>query len=149
MDVVWLHGFPLGPESWDAQLAAFGGIAPGLVAEDAHTLDAMADRALAAADDAGLQRLHLVGLSMGGYVAMRLLERVPHRVESVILADTRAEPDTVEGKAARDRMIEALARDGPEAATGFLRKELADRSPDLLRSALAQAHRHTPAAPRP
>lgn len=145
MDIVWLHGFPLAPRSWDAELVRFGGLAPHLIDADAETLDAMADLALAAADDAGYESFAVVGHSMGGYVALRLADRVPHRIECLVLASSRADPDTVETKAARDRTIEEIGSNGAEVATAALRKDLAD-APEVLAPAIATALDHPPAA---
>ncbi|WP_323101611.1 alpha/beta hydrolase [Intrasporangium sp. YIM S08009] len=38
-------------------------------------------------DDAGLDRVHVVGMSMGGFVAVHLAARHPERVESLVLVD--------------------------------------------------------------
>jgi pimeloyl-ACP methyl ester carboxylesterase len=42
---------------------------------------------------------------MGGYVALAFARRHPGRLRALILADTRAEPDSPESKAARERTI--------------------------------------------
>jgi 3-oxoadipate enol-lactonase len=52
-------------------------------------------------DDAGIQDAVLLGLSMGGYVAFRILALAPERVSGLVLADTRAGADGKEGKARR------------------------------------------------
>ena len=62
-----------------------------------------------------LQQLHieepiiLGGLSMGGYTALAFARLFPESLRALILCDTRAEADTEEGKAGRDKMI-ALAQ---------------------------------------
>jgi len=52
------------------------------------------------------------GLSMGGYVALRFAERHPERLKGLILADTRAGPDTEEVRAARTQAIFQVRRHG-------------------------------------
>ena len=56
-------------------------------------------------------RFALVGLSMGGYLAMEIMRRAPERVRRLCLMDTTAAPDTAEAVARRERLI-ALARSG-------------------------------------
>jgi pimeloyl-ACP methyl ester carboxylesterase len=55
----------------------------------------------------------VAGLSMGGYVALALARRAPERLDGLVLADTRATADSADGRAARDRMLQILDRDGP------------------------------------
>src|SRR5690349_1300960 len=57
-----------------------------------YTFDQLVDDALAALDALGLERFHLLGHSMGGVIAQRLVLERPERVETLILMDTLAEP---------------------------------------------------------
>ena len=53
----------------------------------------------------------VVGLSMGGYVALALAERHPELLRSLVLANTRCRADTAEGRAGREAtIIEAVTR---------------------------------------
>lgn len=56
-----------------------------------YTFDALVADALGVLDALGLGRFHLLGHSMGGVVAQRLVLEHPERVESLILMDTLAE----------------------------------------------------------
>jgi pimeloyl-ACP methyl ester carboxylesterase len=51
------------------------------------------------------ERVIVGGLSMGGYVALAFARRHAGWLAALMLADTRAEADTPEGRANRDRMI--------------------------------------------
>lgn len=126
--VVLLHGFPLSGAMWRPQGEDLGDrwqvVAPdfrGFGASDppagAMTLEAYADDVLRVADALGLSRFVLGGLSMGGYVVFRVLVRAAGRVEAVILADTRADPDTEDSRRRRLDGIARIEREGPE---GFL-----------------------------
>jgi pimeloyl-ACP methyl ester carboxylesterase len=65
------------------------------------TIDAMAGDLEALLDALGIERLPLVGWSMGGFVAQALAERSPQRVEAmVLLASAPAGPEAVPGQAA-------------------------------------------------
>lgn len=55
-----------------------------------------------------------VGISMGGYLTFELWRRAPERIPALVLADTRATPDTPEQRQARDDSIRVLGEDGFE-----------------------------------
>lgn len=131
--VVFLHAFPLSSEMWAAQRDALApmartvafdvrglgrsGLGPG-----AFMLEHVVDDLLALLDDLRVRRAILCGLSMGGYVALRAVERAPERVAGLLLADTRAEADGNEAKVKRAAALRALVdeRALPAYATGFL-----------------------------
>lgn len=56
------------------------------------------------------------GLSMGGYVAFALFRQSPERFSGMILADTRPQADTPDGRTARAKMRDLLEERGPSAA---------------------------------
>jgi 3-oxoadipate enol-lactonase len=118
--VVFLHAFPLGSVMWQSQVAAlagrkvltpnfpgFGGRPPG-----GTSLDDFADAVVADMDAAGIERAVVVGLSMGGYVAFRLLARSPERVSALVLADTKATADDEATRAKRTDQADRLRREG-------------------------------------
>ena len=62
------------------------------------TLDALRDDVLAVLDQLGLEKVHVLGTSLGGYVALALRARAPERVATLALAGvglgwTRAHAD--------------------------------------------------------
>lgn len=61
--------------------------------------------------EAAPQRFALVGLSMGGYIAMEIMRQAPERVSRLALLDTAATPDTPE-QTERRRQLIALAEGG-------------------------------------
>ena len=56
-----------------------------------------------------------VGCSMGGYLAFELWRQAPERIAALVLADTRATPDSPEQRLARDDSIRVLGEAGREA----------------------------------
>lgn len=52
--------------------------------------------ALALMDALGLDSAHFAGLSMGGFVGMRLAARHPERIRSLVLMETTADPEPAE-----------------------------------------------------
>jgi pimeloyl-ACP methyl ester carboxylesterase len=137
--VVLLHAFPFARSLWRPQrealqahyrvltpdLRGFGGSAPFA---GPPSLEVMADDVAGLLDALGVREpVVLGGLSMGGYVALAFARKYAARLRGLILADTRAEADSAEGKANRDRLI-AVARERGTAAVleGMLPKLLGD-----------------------
>jgi len=157
-----LHAFPLDARMWDRQVSSFSPILPTVapnlpgfggtaLAGPVMTMAAAAARALEALDRAGLDRAVVCGLSMGGYVALELWRRAPERFAGIVLANTRATPDSEEGAAARRALADRLRREGKrflveqppallsEAASADLRRWVADVIADQPAEAIAAA----------
>ncbi|WP_321333920.1 alpha/beta fold hydrolase [Breoghania sp.] len=90
------------------QLGAFSDH-PVMVADHRshESIAAIAQAILAAAPE----RFSVVGLSMGGYIALELVRQAPGRISRLALLNTLARPDTPEQTEHRERLI-ALANDG-------------------------------------
>lgn len=157
-----LHAWPLDARMWEPQLAdlpeglrvaspdlpGFGGSAP---AGEATTMPACAERAVAALDEAGLDRAVVCGLSMGGYAAFELWRRSRERCLGMVLANTRALADTPEGASGRRALAARLRAEGnilvddpppllAEDASADLvdrvRALIADQTPEAIAAAL-------------
>ncbi len=79
------------------------------------TLDDYADALVARLDGDGVDRAVVVGLSMGGYVALALWRRHRSRVAGLLLADTRAEADDDPAKERRMKLAELVRERGTDA----------------------------------
>jgi 3-oxoadipate enol-lactonase len=136
--VVLLHAFPLSRAMWRAQIQALQShyrvIAPDLPgfgdsgAFTGASVERMADAVAALLDTLAVSEpVVLGGLSMGGYVALAFARRHARRLCGLILADTRAEADSAEARANRDRTI-AFARQhtAADVAEQMLPKLLGD-----------------------
>jgi pimeloyl-ACP methyl ester carboxylesterase len=155
--LVLLPGFPLDGRMWEdvaARLPAGRTVIsldpPGLgdspdaeaVGEalgvgPAPSLETSADAVAATVRAAGLDRVVVAGLSMGGYVAMALLERHPDLVAGIALVDTRSTADDDAGRANRLRVADAVLAAGDLAElAGTPRTQLSEhgyeRRPDLV-----------------
>lgn len=108
--VVLLPGLLCDQRLFAPQLPALAGVADPVVPDLAQddSIAGMAARALAMA---GSAHFALVGLSMGGYVALEIMRQAPERVTRLALLDTQARPDTEEAKARR-RGLMALSERG-------------------------------------
>ena len=99
------------------QVPALWRFGPVQVAD--HTRDdSMAAIAAGILNDAP-PRFALAGLSMGGYIALTILQQAPERVERLALLDTSARPETPEQTARRRPQI-ALAEGGRFAEVSAL-----------------------------
>ncbi len=116
-----IHGYPLDRTLWAPQSRALAPmvrvIAPDLrgCGESAMppgpvTMDTYADDLRALLDALNIQRAVVGGLSMGGYITFAFYRQYADRVRGLILADTRPQPDSPEGKKGRDENA-ALARE--------------------------------------
>jgi 3-oxoadipate enol-lactonase len=163
---VLLHSFPVDRRMWSAQceaLAARGhtavaldlpgfGAAPRMTREP-PSLDGYVDAVLSSLDALAFERVTLVGLSLGGYVALRLAGRAPGRLGSLVLADTRAAADSPEARAGRvlnqglvrsrgpaaliEKMLpHLLAPEAPESLRATLRAWASEQSPEGITDAL-------------
>ena len=121
-----VHGFPLDRRMWAAQAGALVALArvvtPDLrshgrseIVPGPLTMEQHADDLAALLDHLGIQRAVVGGLSMGGYIAFAFWRRYPDRVQGLILADTRAEPDSAAAQAGRDAAMARVQRIGAAA----------------------------------
>jgi 3-oxoadipate enol-lactonase len=142
LPVVLLHAFPVDRRIWRHQLAGLSDVARVVIPDlrgfgqnkttGAFTLVDLADDVKSLVDSLGLGKVVLCGLSMGGYVTQALAAKYPTVVRGVILADTKSEADTPDGKAARDKMIALVKEKGSKAvAEQMLPKMLA---PDMIKA---------------
>ena len=124
--IVWIHGFPLSSAMFEKQralfadgkgvqhlmpdLPGFGGTpAPG---RGEITIDHYARHVLSELDTRGIARATFAGFSMGGYIALAIARIAPHRLDGLILIDTREKADTPEARQGRYDTIEKVRKDG-------------------------------------
>jgi pimeloyl-ACP methyl ester carboxylesterase len=81
-------------------------------------MDQHADDLAALLDHLSVQRAIVAGLSMGGYIAFAFWRRHAGRVQALILADTRAGPDSTLAWVNRDAAIARVQEVGVEVFAG-------------------------------
>lgn len=127
--LVFLHAFPLNQSMWDGQFDLFAadhrvvsfdwrGFGSSTIGSRSSTMDVFAEDLAGLLDALGIARATLCAVSMGGYAAFAFYRRFAHRVEGLVLSDTRATPDTEEGRAKRRQMAELALESGPSAIAG-------------------------------
>ena len=108
---------------------------------EVHTMDMIADVLHEMINSLGIEKVTMVGHSMGGYVSLAFCARYPEQLEGLVLLSSSPNPDTDEKKENRRREIalvragkkDVLARVAPE--TGFAphnRKRLKSYIDDLV-----------------
>ena len=148
LPIVLLHGFPLDSRMWDdvapllpgprtvvaVDLPGFGGsVATG---RSAPSLDDAADAVAHTLAAVGLTRAIVVGLSMGGYVALALLARHPELVAGLGLLDTRSTADDADVRANRLRVAGEVESSGTVDAVRPMATSLLGETSRTLRGEL-------------
>ena len=77
-----------------------------------HSVDGIAQSYLELIANAGLPRVILVGISMGGYVALRMWARNREAIAALVLSNTKAERDSDEIVARRRAQIANIREHG-------------------------------------
>ncbi len=130
--LVLLHAFPLSADMWDAQLESapdgwwliapdLRGFGPGDDPVDtSQRMDDYGADVLALMDALAIETAVIGGLSMGGYITFAMFRQAPERFGGIVLADTKAPPDTEEGRAGRRAMSETVKSSGVSAIVDTL-----------------------------
>ncbi len=152
-----VHGFPLDHsmwrETWEGLADVATCIAPDLrgfgrspiPGGDRLTMEQHADDLAGLLDHLGVERAHVVGLSMGGYAALAFAERHPGRLRSLALVDSRAEGEDEAGRARRDAAVERLLEVGRATfARELVAKLVAPGTDAALRARLLTTIEATP-----
>lgn len=121
--VVFIHGFIFDSSLWDHQVPALEndykiilpdlrGFGESTGCDGMVTLESYVDDILGLIKELNLEKPVIAGLSMGGYVALRLAEREPGIPGALILFDTRATSDTDEAKIKRASGVRVIKAGG-------------------------------------
>ncbi|MFC1719847.1 alpha/beta fold hydrolase [Pseudomonadota bacterium] len=107
--IVFSHGLLMSGEMFSDQVAAFQehyrcicydhrGQARSGIAESGYDMDTLTEDAAALIRELACAPCHFAGLSMGGFVGMRLAIRHPELLKSLVLLDTTADPEPEKNK---------------------------------------------------
>lgn len=119
-----LHAFPLQSAMWKRQLKGLarkhrvvcpdlpGFGASEVVSGSSSPMDRMGDSVAVLLETLRIGRAVVGGCSMGGYVALALARRYPNLVRGLVLTNSRANADTEEGRANREKTAQAVMKRG-------------------------------------
>jgi len=154
--ILLVHGFPLDYTMWTGQIDGLADkyrvIAPDLrgfgrnepVMADAVTMDEFADDLNDLLDSLDVaEPVCFCGLSMGGYVGFRFIEKHGERLNSLILCDTRPGADTEEGAMNRRQLAGKVLRSGSETAVEAMLPKLVSRKTNAERPDVVEQLRGT------
>ena len=151
--VVFVHAFPMSRAMWAPQVPALSGRWRVITVDlrghgesDAplwcYTLDQFADDLRALLDHLSISHAVFVGLSMGGYTLFAFYRRYRDRVKALVLADTRAQADTEEGRTGRFNLAQAAYHQGASVVADAMMPKLFSpaalrQRPDLIQQVRA------------
>jgi len=125
--VVLLHPFPFDRRYWAGNIPTlvsaghrviaidapgFGGSSPSL---EALSISEIGDRLAVLLDQLDIERATILGLSMGGYVALAFAAKFADQLAAVVLANTRAAPDSPPVRKGREQALGTIHERGVEA----------------------------------
>ncbi len=111
--VVLLHGFPLCRKMWQPQITTLSdagcrvicpdlpGFGESALAQEHVSVSTYADAVVRLLDKLGVEKAVVGGMSMGGYVLLKLAELYPDRLSGAMFMVTRAAADDAAGKEKR------------------------------------------------
>lgn len=124
LPIVFLHGHPFNQSMWDPQVSALaphhraitfdlrGYGASEVPASDSTTLETMADDINGLLGHLDLDKAVVVGLSMGGQIAMAFAEKYPQRLAGLVLAATFPQADSSDAAHARRATADRYLNEG-------------------------------------
>ncbi len=148
--MVLVHGFPFSSQMWKGQIQALQennylrviaydlrGHGQSDIGDGQYTIELFVDDLIALLDYLKITKAILCGFSMGGYIALRAIERNPDRFRSLVLCDTTSAADSNEAKIRRANTINLVKKDGVgQFAEGFLKtvfeSKTFETTPDII-----------------
>jgi pimeloyl-ACP methyl ester carboxylesterase len=142
--IVFIHGFPFDHYMWDEQVEKFNNShycvtydvrGSSAVGDGQFTMESFVDDLENVIDNLNLDKPTLCGLSMGGYISLRAVERMEEKLGALILCDTKSLADNNEGKVDRAIGIKQINDEGVEYfVEQFISNCFADRFKQMSKS---------------
>ncbi len=126
--VVFIHGQPFNRSMWNYQSLVFSktnrliipdlrGYGESVTTESIVLLDELALDIIYLLNELSIDKAVLVGLSMGGQIALEIYRLAHHLVKGLVLADTDARAETAVSYLNRKALAKRLLTDGMESYT--------------------------------
>jgi 3-oxoadipate enol-lactonase len=161
--VIFIHGFPFTHKMWmfpGGQTESLSGLnrltaydvrghGESEIGQGIFTIEFLVDDLMAMMDHLKIRQAIVVGHSMGGYIALRAIERFPNRFKSLVLCNTKSVPDSNEAKIKRSAQIKMIRADGArvfaeEFMKGAVAPETFETKPDVVRTLQSMIERTAP-----
>lgn len=140
LPLLFVHGFPYDHRMWDAQINKFQsnyycitydirGLGESPARGGQFTMEDLADDLLDLIEEMSLKKPVVCGLSMGGYITLRAVEKDESKFGGIILCDTKSAADTDAAKLNRAAGIRKIDEQGAEKfASDFIANCFAEES---------------------
>ncbi len=123
--IIFVHGFPYDHHMWDAQVENFikeyycitydiRGLGQSPESDGQYTMESFVDDLEKVINELNLDKPVLCGLSMGGYISLRAVERMENKLGALILCDTKSVADDDQGRLKRAAGIKIINEEGSE-----------------------------------
>lgn len=158
--IVFVHGFPFDHSMWMNQIQRLEknyycvaydlrGLGMSYVGDGQYTLEFYVDDLFYLIQELNLQKPVLCGLSMGGYISLRAVERNQNPFKALILCDTKSAADDNAGKLKRSAGINQINTDGlkkfvDEFVTNCFSEETPKEQEQLFYSTLERCSKNNP-----
>jgi 3-oxoadipate enol-lactonase len=117
--IIFVHGFPYDHNMWQSQINEFGtdyfcvtydirGLGESPAGDGQFSIESFVDDLETIINGLQLNKPVLCGLSMGGYISLRALERMQELFSAAILCDTKSGADNNEGKLKRAATVKQI-----------------------------------------
>jgi 3-oxoadipate enol-lactonase len=117
--ILFVHGFPYDHQMWKPQIDEFSknyfcvsydnrGLGESTIGDGQFTMELFVDDLEKIIAELKLDKPILCGLSMGGYISLRAMERMQDKFSGLILCDTKSEADDNEGKLKRAAAVKQI-----------------------------------------
>ncbi len=121
--IIFVHGFPFASWMWHNQINALSkdyrciaydvrGLGKSYVGDGQYTMEAYVDDLFMIMNELKLDKPVVCGLSMGGYIVLRALEREENYFSAAILLDTKPQADNDQTKLNRAAGINQINVEG-------------------------------------
>lgn len=158
--IVFIHGFPYDHTMWENQINALKndyyciaydvrGLGESYVGDGQYMMEFFVDDLFEIINELKLNKPVICGLSMGGYIALRAVEKNQSKFSGLLLCDTRSEADDNAGKLKRAENINLINTQGIIKFTDqFVTNCFADETPKeqekMFLTVLHKTHKQNP-----
>jgi len=127
--ILFIHGFPYDHNMWQKQVEELEtvyhcisydirGLGSSPAGDGQFTMESFVDDVGFIIDELKLDKPILCGLSMGGYIAFRCMERMQDKFSGLIICDSKSEADNNEAKLKRANAIKTINTESVQKFVG-------------------------------
>ncbi len=158
--IVFIHGFPFDHTLWEFQIKELSdkyycvaydvrGLGESYVGDGQYTMEAYVDDLFSIINELSLLRPVVCGHSMGGYIALRAIEKRQDNFGGLILCNTKSEADDNAAKLKRAAGIDQINTEGlikfvDPFVTGCFAEDTSKENEKLFLNTLFKVHKHNP-----